>query len=146
MAVEPDDVSVLEDRSTAIDEVRTMLQEIGAPANRVELVAASLATARQALEQLGKPGTDGFATKLRPGLRVHQGDTIGYVGMTGLATAPHLHYEYRIAGVHKNPRTVPLPQADPIAPEERAQFLAQAAPMLDRLALVRAARLAQIDP
>ena len=87
-----------------------------------------------------------FAAKLRPGLRVHQGDTIGYVGMTGLATAPHLHYEYRIANVHKNPRTVPLPQADPIAPAEKAEFLAQAAPMLDRLALVRAARLAQIDP
>jgi murein DD-endopeptidase MepM/ murein hydrolase activator NlpD len=87
-----------------------------------------------------------FAPKLRPGARVHQGNTIGYVGMTGLATAPHLHYEYRIAGVHKNPRTVPLPQADPIAPEEKAGFLAQAAPMLDRLALVRAARLAQLGP
>jgi murein DD-endopeptidase MepM/ murein hydrolase activator NlpD len=87
-----------------------------------------------------------FAAQLRPGLRVHQGDTIGYVGMTGLATAPHLHYEYRIAGVHKNPRTVPLPQADPIAPAEKAEFLAQATPMLDRLALVRETRLAQIDP
>jgi len=87
-----------------------------------------------------------FASKLRPGLRVHQGNTIGYVGMTGLATAPHLHYEYRIAGVHKNPRTVSLPQADPIAPAEKAEFLAQAAPILNRLALVRAARLAQIDP
>jgi murein DD-endopeptidase MepM/ murein hydrolase activator NlpD len=87
-----------------------------------------------------------FAPKLRPGVRVHQGNTIGYVGMTGLATAPHLHYEYRITGGHKNPRTVPLPQADPIAPEEKAEFLAKAAPMLDRLALVRAARLAQLDP
>ena len=50
----------------------------------------------------------------RVGDRVRQDDTIGYVGMTGGATGPHLHYEYRINGVHQNPRTVELPDAEPI--------------------------------
>ena len=58
----------------------------------------------------------------RLGTRVDQGDVIGYVGMTGLATGPHLHYEYRIDGVHRNPRTVDLPPADPVAPAHRAAF------------------------
>ncbi len=67
----------------------------------------------------------------RVGRRVVQGQTIGYVGKTGLATAPHLHYEYRLNGVHRNPRTVKLPQADPIREAYRADFLAAAEPILD---------------
>jgi murein DD-endopeptidase MepM/ murein hydrolase activator NlpD len=74
-----------------------------------------------------------FHNSSRVGRRVVQGQTIGYVGMTGLATAPHLHYEYRLNGVHRNPRTVRLPQADPIREEYRADFLAAAAPILDEL-------------
>ena len=74
-----------------------------------------------------------FDKSSRVGRRVVQGQTIGYVGMTGLATAPHLHYEYRLNGVHRNPRTVKLPQADPIKEEYRADFLAAAAPILDEL-------------
>ncbi len=74
-----------------------------------------------------------FHDSSRVGRRVVQGQTIGYVGRTGLATAPHLHYEYRLNGVHRNPRTVKLPQADPIKEEYRADFLAAAGPILDEL-------------
>ena len=50
-----------------------------------------------------------FKKGLRKGAKVAQGNVIGYVGRTGLATGPHLHYEFRINGVHKNPITVTLP-------------------------------------
>ncbi len=67
------------------------------------------------------------------GSRVRQGDIIGYVGSTGLATGPHLHYEYRISGVHRNPRTVPLPPADPISAQHREDFEATATALWRRL-------------
>ena len=53
-----------------------------------------------------------FARGAAQGSRVRQGQVIGYVGSTGLATGPHLHYEYRINGAHRNPQTVKLPDAD----------------------------------
>ena len=85
-----------------------------------------------------------FNTKARLGTRVRQGQVIGYVGKTGLATANHLHYEYRLNGVHRNPRTVALPDAEPIAAEYRDQFLAQAGPILDELEQFKRARLASV--
>lgn len=74
-----------------------------------------------------------FAKNARAGQRVRQGQTIGFVGSTGLATAAHLHYEYRLNGVHRNPRTVQLPQADPIKKEYRNEFMATAEPILNEL-------------
>ena len=74
-----------------------------------------------------------FANSARLGKRVKQSQTIGYVGSTGLATAAHLHYEYRLNGVHRNPRTVKLPQAAPIKEEYREDFLTTAAPILEEL-------------
>jgi murein DD-endopeptidase MepM/ murein hydrolase activator NlpD len=74
-----------------------------------------------------------FAHGLHPGQHVTQGEVIAYVGMTGLATGPHLHYEYRVNGVFKNPQTVKLPEALPIDGAERADFLAKSAPLLASL-------------
>jgi murein DD-endopeptidase MepM/ murein hydrolase activator NlpD len=86
----------------------------------------------------------GFAAKARIGTRVRQGQTIGYVGMTGLATANHLHYEYRLNGVHRNPRTVSLPDAEPIAEEYRQQFLTEAAPILEELEKFKSTQVASV--
>ena len=69
----------------------------------------------------------------RAGARVNQGDVIGYVGSSGLATGPHLHYEYRVNGAHRNPRTVALPPADPIAAEQQAAFRAATEPLWRQL-------------
>jgi murein DD-endopeptidase MepM/ murein hydrolase activator NlpD len=85
-----------------------------------------------------------YAAKARLGTRVRQGQTIGFVGMTGLATANHLHYEYRLNGVHRNPRTVSLPDAEPIAEKYRAQFLAEAAPILEELERFKSTQVASI--
>lgn len=85
-----------------------------------------------------------FANQVRVGTRVRQGQTIGYVGATGLATANHLHYEYRINGVHRNPRTVALPQADPIDERYREQFLAAVEPILQELEQFKRTQLATI--
>lgn len=85
-----------------------------------------------------------FATTARIGARVRQGDTIGYVGATGLATANHLHYEYRINGVHRNPRTVDLPQADPIDERYREQFLSAIEPILRELEQFKRTQLASV--
>jgi murein DD-endopeptidase MepM/ murein hydrolase activator NlpD len=74
-----------------------------------------------------------FAKGLSVGDRVAQGQVIGYVGMTGLATGPHVHYEYRVNGVHQNPARVTVPKADPIPASLMADFKAQTAPLLARL-------------
>lgn len=71
-----------------------------------------------------------FGRGIRSGQKVHQGQIIGYVGSTGLATGPHLHYEFLVNGVHKNPRTVNLPQAKPIKPNERERFTKVAEPLM----------------
>jgi len=89
-----------------------------------------------------------FADRLSDGARVHQGDTIGYVGQTGWATGPHLHYEIRIDGDPQDALTVALPMATSVSDEERAAFAAQIAPLAGELAVVRAlpdVRVAAVD-
>jgi murein DD-endopeptidase MepM/ murein hydrolase activator NlpD len=85
-----------------------------------------------------------FASKVRVGSRVRQGQTIGYVGATGLATANHLHYEYRLNGVHRNPRTVALPKASPIDAKYRQRFLASVEPIMNELEQFKRTQLASV--
>ncbi len=75
----------------------------------------------------------GFSKKFRNGSRVRQGDVLAFVGQSGLATGPHLHYEYRRSGVHMNPRTVKLPDAAPIKASYKDDFLRKAQPLIIRL-------------
>ncbi|WP_116810370.1 peptidoglycan DD-metalloendopeptidase family protein [Steroidobacter cummioxidans] len=70
---------------------------------------------------------------IRNGQRVRQGTTIGYVGSSGAATGPHLHYEYLVNGVHKNPRTVLLPEAAPIPDSYRAEFMTKSGLLFAKL-------------
>jgi murein DD-endopeptidase MepM/ murein hydrolase activator NlpD len=82
----------------------------------------------------------GHLSRFRPGVllggHIEQGEVVAYVGSTGLATGPHLHYEYIVGGVHKNPETVRLAGAEPLDASEMPQFQAEAAPLV--LALDRA--------
>jgi murein DD-endopeptidase MepM/ murein hydrolase activator NlpD len=84
-----------------------------------------------------------FAAKLRSGARVHQGQVIGYVGQSGLATGPHLHYEFRINGRHRNPLKVKLPAAKPLQARYVAAFEAKALPLLAQIDSYRRATLSR---
>ena len=85
--------------------------------------------------------------KVKTGQTVSQRMLIGTVGSTGYSTGPHLHYEFLVNGVHKNPRTVELPKADPINAEERERFELTTKPLLVRLAIYeQASQYAVADP
>jgi len=75
----------------------------------------------------------GFAKGLKVGKKVNQEQEIGYVGQTGLATGPHLHYEFRINGEHKDPLTVKLPKAIPIEAKYKQDFLAKTKTLIAKL-------------
>jgi murein DD-endopeptidase MepM/ murein hydrolase activator NlpD len=87
----------------------------------------------------------GFAKGIHAGRRVDQGEVIGYVGMTGLATGPHLHYEFRVNGVHQNPLRAVLPPGPSITRELQPAFQQAAAPLVERLDLLRNIDLAMRD-
>ncbi len=86
-----------------------------------------------------------FQRGVTTGSRVRQGQTIGYVGKSGLATGPHLHYEFRINGSHRNPLTVKLPDAAPIPEKYRTEFLAQSQHLLAQLDLFKRVQVASTN-
>tara|TARA_R110001606_G_scaffold361754_7_gene515361 strand:- start:281718 stop:283265 length:1548 start_codon:yes stop_codon:yes gene_type:complete len=83
-----------------------------------------------------------FKKGLNRGSRVKQGDVIGYLGMSGLATGPHLHYEFRVNGVHRNPLTVALPKAEALPKQYRNDFNQKSQPLLAQLNNLSKIRLA----
>ena len=87
----------------------------------------------------------GFAKGIRAGARVRQGEAIGYVGSTGFATGPHLHYEFKIGGVHQDPLRVALPKADPVPPQLRERFTRVAAHARETIQLVGASTPARFE-
>jgi len=78
--------------------------------------------------------------KYKTGAAVQQGATIGFVGASGLASGPHLHYEFRVAGVHRDPLKVTLPKPEPLPRAELARFQLQTQPMLAKLQLMEGGR------
>jgi murein DD-endopeptidase MepM/ murein hydrolase activator NlpD len=86
-----------------------------------------------------------FARGLHRGQHVTQGEVIGYVGMTGWATGPHLHYEFRINGIQHDPMRVALPDASPISSAQMAVFRKDTSSLIARLGLPNNTNLAQLD-
>ncbi len=86
-----------------------------------------------------------FAKGLHKGEKISQGDIIGYVGMTGWATGPHLHYEFRVNDKPVDPLKVALPGARPLGPQYASAFRSEARPLAERLDLMRSVNLANLD-
>lgn len=87
----------------------------------------------------------GFSAGMKAGRRVSQGDVIAYTGATGLASGPHLHYEFRVDGIHKNPLTVALPEAPALTPEQLAAFRQATSRELARVDMIRDFNLTSLD-
>jgi Peptidase family M23 len=86
-----------------------------------------------------------FASGVRAGARVRQGEPVGYVGHTGFATGPHLHYEFKLGGIHQDPLRVALPKAEPIPARMRSQFQQVASSARSTIGLVSSAPSARFE-
>ncbi len=86
-----------------------------------------------------------FAAGLGRGQKISQGDIIGRVGQTGLASGPHLHYEFLINNQHHDPLKVAQPKAAPLRASDMAAFSRQSRPLLSQLRLLRNTMIAAID-
>ena len=88
---------------------------------------------------------NGYAKGMRNGSTVSQGQVIGYVGKTGLATGPHLHYEFHVNGTHIDPLSHKLPTADPIPKSEMARFKQATQPYIAMLDQAKPTLLAKAE-
>jgi murein DD-endopeptidase MepM/ murein hydrolase activator NlpD len=88
---------------------------------------------------------NGFGGDVRRGASVAQGDTIGFVGATGWATGPHLHYEFRVNNQHRNPLTIAMPAAEPVPAERMPAFISAARRLTGQLELLADVRLAALE-
>jgi len=79
---------------------------------------------------------------IRVGKRVKQGQTIGYVGSSGRTTGPHLHYEFRVNGVHRNPLTIRLPHAKPINKKYKQDFALHAQTLIEKINMYKETNVA----
>jgi murein DD-endopeptidase MepM/ murein hydrolase activator NlpD len=86
-----------------------------------------------------------FADGLHKGEKITQGDLIGFVGMTGLATGPHLHYEFMVNGEHRDPMTVALPRADPITGQDKIAFNEMSNQLTAQIALLGNSNIAALE-
>ena len=87
----------------------------------------------------------GFAPGVRKGARLAQGATVGFVGQTGWATGPHLHYEFRVGGTARDPLRIALPAALPVPAADLPYFRAQGAPLLAQLDFLSGTRIALFE-
>ena len=77
-----------------------------------------------------------YKNGIEQGKRIKQGDIIGYIGKSGLATGPHLHYEFRVNGIHRNPLSMTLPKSKPLLKKYLSDFKSKMRPLvisLDKL-------------
>ncbi len=86
-----------------------------------------------------------YKSGLKVGSRVKQGQTIGFVGSSGLATGPHLHYELQVNGVHRNPLTVKLPNAEPLPKQYMDDFKQHSKQLLAQIDTMKRTSLALAD-
>jgi murein DD-endopeptidase MepM/ murein hydrolase activator NlpD len=87
----------------------------------------------------------GFARGVRKGARLTQGDILGYVGQSGWATGPHLHYEFHVHNQHRNPLTLAMPAAQPVPHHQLIAFFQAAQPLAAQLDLLKNTDLALLE-
>lgn len=86
-----------------------------------------------------------YGRGIKEGKTVKQGQIIGYVGATGMVTGPHLHYEFRVNGIHKDPVAITFPDVEPIARKERERFDQYASNLLNNLETYPKVQLASLE-